>query len=83
MNDTDFVWCSKFVGVNAGLNVIFHIKDEQGLIFNTYLTPVEMNTELFYADGYAKLFMPLSPLKEINLPNQSKTLPSGWQLLHY
>ena len=82
-NDTDFAWFSKFIGGNAGLKVIFHIKNEHGIIFNTYLKPLEMNTELVYADGYATTFMPLSTLKEKNTHEQAKNLPSGWQVLHY
>ena len=64
MNNIEFAWYSKFVEGNADLKVIFHIKDEQGLIFNPYLTPLDINNELVYTDGYVTLFMPLYLLKE-------------------
>ena len=83
MNYTDFSWCSKCVGVNSGLKVIFHIKDEKGIIFNPYFTPLELNTEIVYSGEVATLFILPSPLMEKNPPEQTKTLPSGWQLLHY
>ena len=71
-NDTDFAWYSKCGGENSGLKFIFHLKDEKGHIFNPSLAPLELNTELVYADGFATPFMPLSPLKEQKFSRASK-----------
>ena len=83
MNDTGFAGCSKCEGVNTGLKVIFHIKDENGLIFNTSLKNLDLNTKLAYANGYFTRLMLLYPLKEQNPPEQANTLLPGCQLLHY
>ena len=62
-NDTDFDWYSKCEGENDGLKVIFHLKDEKGLIFNLSLTTIDLNAKLEYDNGYTTPFIPLSPLK--------------------
>ena len=67
-----FSWYSKCGGVNSGLKFIFHIKDKNGHISNPSLKPIELNTELVYADGSATPFVPLSPLKEKNTAEQAK-----------
>ena len=46
VNDTDFAWYSNCGGGDAGLKIIFHLKDEKGRIFYPSLTPLELNTEL-------------------------------------
>ena len=60
-------------GVNDGLNFIFHIKGKKGHISNPSLTPLELNTELVYANEYAPTFMFLSPIKESKYSPASKT----------
>ena len=57
---------------NAGLKVIFNLKDEKGRIFNTSLTPLELNTNLVYADGSTTPCVPLSSLKEQKSSQASK-----------
>ena len=73
-NDTDFAWYSKYGGGDSGLKFIFHFKDYRGHISNPSLTPLDMNTELVYADGYATLLIPLSPVKE-NKSSQARKNP--------
>ena len=63
-NDTDFAWYSKCGGGNSVLKVILRLKDDKGHIFNTSLTPLDINTKLVYDYVYATYFMYLSPLKE-------------------
>ena len=45
---------------------------QKGLIIKTSLTPLDLNTDLVYADGYTPPFMTLSPLKEKNPPDQEE-----------
>ena len=49
---------------DAGLKIIFHLKDKKGHILNPSLTPLYLNTEFSCVHRYAKLFVPLYPLKE-------------------
>ena len=63
---------------NSGLKFIFHIKDNKGCIFNTYLTPLDLNTEIFYADGYVTPFITLSLSKDQNPPEQSIPIYNAW-----
>ena len=70
-------------GENSGLKVIFHLKDENGHISNPYLTLLDPNTKLVYANVSTTPLIHLSPLKEKNSPDQENTLPPGWKLLYY
>ena len=51
-------------GGGSGITVIFHLKDEKGRMVNPSLAPLDLGTDIVYADRYATHFMPLSPLKE-------------------
>ena len=63
--------------VNSGLKFIFHLKDEKVHVLNPYLTPLELNDEIVYANIYATPFMLLSPLKEHKYSRVSKNL-TAW-----
>ena len=58
--------------VNAGLKVIFHLKDEKGRIFNPSLTPLELNTKLPHLSCPYLLWRSENPLK------QAKTFSTIW-----
>ena len=70
--DTGFYWYSKCGGGNSGQNIIFHLRDQKGRIFIPSLTLLEMNTDIFYANGSSTPFMPLSTLREKKSSQASK-----------
>ena len=82
-DDTDFAWYSKCGGKNYGLKFIFHLKDKKGRIFNPSMWPLERNTEIVYDDGSVTPFMPLSPLKDKNPPEQAKSCFGHFCLVVY
>ena len=73
-NDTGFAWYSKYGGEISDLKFIFHLKYDKGCILNLSLTPLDLNTELVYANGSITHFMYLYPLKEKKPPEQEKPL---------
>ena len=77
-NDTDIAWYSKYVGGDSGLKFIFKIKYKKGHIFNLSLTPLDLDTEIFYYDIYATTFMPLYPLKDQKSSQSSKDSTAWW-----
>ena len=69
--------CSKGGEIDASLKFNFHLKYDKGFIFNPSLTKLGINTESFYANGYATTAMTLSTLKEKNPLEQAKTLSAA------
>ena len=73
-NDTGFAWYSKYGGEISDLKFIFHLKYDKGCILNLSLTPLDLNTELVYADGSVTNCINLYPLKEKKTTRQEKPI---------
>ena len=73
MDDTGFAWYSKFRGGNSVLKFTFRLKYDKGFVFNSYLTPLEMNADRVYADLSTTPFMTLYTMKEKKPSREIKT----------